>query len=53
LFFNNPVKVLFGPGQVKNLHAESLPGKKALIATSNGSSTKKYGYLETVEKAYR
>ena len=48
--FNNPVKVLFGPGQVKNLHAESLPGKKALIATSGGSSTKKYGYLETVEK---
>jgi alcohol dehydrogenase len=27
-----------------------LPGKKALIATSNGQSTKKYGYLARVEK---
>lgn len=48
--FDNPVRVLFGPGQLKNLHEEKLPGKKALIATSNGSSTKKYGYLEAVEK---
>jgi alcohol dehydrogenase len=28
----------------------SFPGKKALIATSNGQSTKKYGYLARVEK---
>jgi len=48
--FDNRVKVLFGPGQVRNLHAEALPGTKALIATSSGSSTKKYGYLETVKK---
>jgi len=48
--FDNPVRVLFGPGQLKNLHKEALPGKKALIATSNGSSTKKYGYLAAVEK---
>ena len=48
--FNNPVKVLFGPGQLGNLHNEALPGKKALIATSNGSSTKKFGYLAAVEK---
>lgn len=27
-----------------------LPGKKALIVTSNGTSVKKYGYLESLEK---
>lgn len=47
--FFMPTKVLFGAGQVKNLHNEQMPGKKALIVTSNGQSTKKYGYLETVE----
>ena len=46
----NPVKVLFGPGRLNDLHKETLPGKKALIVTSNGTSTKKYGYLARVEK---
>ena len=41
----NPVKVLFGPGKLNDLHKETLPGRKALIVTSNGTSTKKYGYL--------
>lgn len=35
---------------MKNLHLEQMPGKKALIVTSNGQSTKKYGYLAAVEK---
>lgn len=48
--FNMPTKVLFGAGQLSHLHEQMLPGKKALIATSNGSSTKKYGYLASVEK---
>lgn len=48
--FNMPTRVLFGAGQLNNLHEEALPGKKALIATSNGQSTKKNGYLERVEK---
>ena len=47
--FNNPVKVLFGPGRLGDLHKESLPGKKALIVTSCGTSVKKYGYLEKLE----
>lgn len=47
--FFMPTKVLFGAGQVKNLHAEQMPGKKALIVTSNGQSVKKYGYLATVQ----
>ena len=30
--FYNPVKVLFGPGRLNDLHEEQLPGRKALIA---------------------
>lgn len=48
--FDMPTRVLFGAGQLQELHNEVLPGKKALIATSNGTSTKKYGYLEQLEK---
>lgn len=48
--FYMPTKVLFGPGKLKELHEEVLPGKKALIATSNGQSTKKYGYLDSLKK---
>jgi len=48
--FYLPTKILFGAGQLQNLHKENMPGKKALIVTSNGSSTKKYGYLDAVEK---
>ena len=48
-FFYNPVKVLFGPGSLNDLHKEQLPGKKALIAIG-GQSVKKYGYLERLEK---
>ncbi len=44
-----PTKLLFGRGQLKNLHGEKMPGKKALIVTSNGTSVKKYGYLETLQ----
>ncbi|MGI6590406.1 MAG: iron-containing alcohol dehydrogenase [Eggerthellaceae bacterium] len=47
--FDMPTRVLFGPGQLQELHNEVLPGKKALIATSNGTSTKKYGYLDQLE----
>ncbi len=45
----NPVKVLFGPGRLNDLHSEALPGRKALIVTSNGQSAKKHGYLARVE----
>ena len=47
--FYNPVRVLFGAGQLSHLHEQTLPGKKALIVTSNGSSVKKYGYLASLE----
>lgn len=48
--FNMPTRVLFGSGQLNNLHSEKMPGEKALIVTSGGTSTKKYGYLARVEK---
>lgn len=47
--FDNPVKVLFGPGMLAHLHEEELPGKKALIVTTGGSSVRKYGYLDRVQ----
>lgn len=47
--FFMPTKVLFGAGQLNNLHNENLPGKKALIVTSNGTSVKKFGYLKRLE----
>ncbi len=48
--FFMPTKVLFGAGQLQNLHNEQMPGKKALIVTSNGQSTKKFGYLAATEE---
>ena len=48
--FYMPTKVLFGPGKLGELHNEALPGKKALIVTTNGTSVKKYGYLASLQK---
>ncbi len=44
-----PTKILFGRGQLGNLHTEKMPGNKALIVISCGNSVKKYGYLEKLE----
>jgi len=44
-----PTRILFGRGQIKSLHEQQFPGKKALIVISCGTATKKYGYLNTVE----
>lgn len=43
-----PTKILFGQGQIKALHEQTLPGKKALIVISNGTSTRKFGYLDAI-----
>ena len=48
--FYMPAKVLFGAGKLQSLHEEKLPGRKAIIATTNGQSVKKYGYLDQLEK---
>ena len=45
-----PTKILFGQGQLSNLHNQKLPGKKALIVISSGHSVRCYGYLDRLEK---
>ncbi len=46
--YHIPTKVLFGPGKLNKLKKEKLPGKKALIVISGGTSMKKNGYLDRV-----
>lgn len=48
-----PTKLVFGAGSVAKLSTEHLPGKKALIVISSGTSMRKYGYLDRVEEALR
>ena len=43
-----PTKLLFGCGEIKKLSSEQLPGRKALVVISSGTSMRKYGYLEKV-----
>ena len=38
---NIPTKLMFGCGEIKNLATEQLPGKKAMIVISAGSSMRK------------
>ncbi|WP_304508438.1 iron-containing alcohol dehydrogenase [Anaerotignum sp.] len=45
-----PTKILFGCGQLDKLHKQRLPGKKALIVISSGTSVKKFGYLKRLEE---
>lgn len=46
---NIPTRLMFGAGELKNLALMPLPGKKALIVISSGSSMKKFGYLTTLQ----
>lgn len=48
--FYAPTRVLFGQGQLANLHTLPMPGKKAMIVTSNGQSTIKNGSLAATKK---
>lgn len=43
-----PTQMLFGPGKLNELGKITLPGKKALVVITGGSSMKKYGYLDRV-----
>lgn len=45
-----PTRILFGSGQLNNLHVQPMPGKKALIIISNGKSTRANGYLARTEE---
>ncbi len=44
-----PTKVLFGAGKLGELGDQKLPGTKALIVTTGGTSVKRNGYLARVE----
>ncbi len=43
-----PTRLYFGCGSVQKLGQIDLPGKKALIVISAGTSMRKFGYLDTV-----
>lgn len=44
--FYDPTRVLFGAGQLNQLHSQTMPGKKALVVISNGRSTRASGALD-------
>jgi len=46
-----PTRVLFGAGQLGNLHQQPMPGKKAMIVISNGKSGR--GFLPRLEEQLR
>lgn len=43
-----PTKLLFGVDALNSLAKEPLPGKRALVVISAGTSMRKYGYLDRV-----
>lgn len=45
-----PTRVLFGAGELNNLHTHKMPGKKAMIVISKGKSTRANGYLARTEE---
>lgn len=44
-----PTRLIFGAGEIKRLATEPMPGKKALIVISAGTSMRRFGYLEKVQ----
>ncbi len=48
-----PTRILFGAGQLKSLHTQPMPGKKAMIIISNGKSTRENGSLAATEEELR
>lgn len=44
--FYDPTRVLFGAGQLNQLHSQTMPGKKAMVVISNGRSTRASGALD-------
>ncbi len=43
-----PTNLLFGRGSIEKLGTEKLPGCKALIVISSGTSMRRFGYLDKV-----
>lgn len=48
--FYAPTRVLFGAGRLNELHTLDMPGKKAAIIISKGTSCQKYGYLKRLQE---
>ena len=48
-----PTRTLFGAGTLNELHAQPMPGRKALLVISNGHSTRTNGYLSRTEEQLR
>ncbi len=48
--FYVPTRVFFGAGELNNLHTLKMPGKKALLVISNGTSVRKNGALARTEE---
>ncbi|MCL1994117.1 MAG: iron-containing alcohol dehydrogenase [Spirochaetes bacterium] len=46
--YTPPTRVLFGAGQLNNLHKQAMPGKKAAVVISNGKSG--LGFLPRLEE---
>lgn len=44
-----PTRILFGAGELNNLHSQRMPGRKALIVISKGKSARANGYLARTE----
>lgn len=47
---NIPTQLVFGAGELRNLSTMPLPGKKALIVISAGTSMKRLGYLDRLKE---
>lgn len=48
-----PTRILFGAGELNNLHSQRMPGKKAMIVISKGKSARANGYLARTEEQLR
>lgn len=51
--FNNPTHLIFGSGALDGLGRQTLPGKKALLLTSNGKSAKVSGAYDRCTEQLR
>lgn len=45
-----PTRVIFGIGELNNLHKQAMPDRRALVVISNGRSTRANGYLDRLEE---
>lgn len=50
---NIPTRLVFGAGELKNIHAMELPGKRALIVVSAGKAMKQNGFLNILTEGLK